>query len=457
MLGACLLAQLPLSLAHGQTLNGVAETPLYQLQVGQQLRYSYDATFSYQRAGGSGTQTAKGTWDVWVLDRNEDQSWTVVLVQELQLFQKEGLEQYEGPKQTELLRFEIHPDGRINDSGENFGSIDPRMLFPALPVGEETTWNDPQKNQTLRYRRLANEGKSWSCEGIHEGLIHDAILKIIVSRFEFAATNDRVETVVSDVTIGYGTKGEGRSTIRFVSSTQHPPEMTEKRFRDSASYFAIVEDLRSSIRAGSYGQSGWKERIEQSSSRIAKLLPKITEPPYANKLRELQGQFDLQRQNLERNVEHRKSKIGKPGAQWSRKDFSGRERTSEEFKGQVTVLAFWNRANNWSIRMLPGMKNLARSFAGKPVTFLSMNNDRFRTDADFVLQRAQLPFPTIQAAGLSEQYGVRVYPAVVVLTAGGALANFHEGYTKFLIDDVRQDIDALLEEGKSNSPPNSGG
>ena len=107
--------------------------------------------------------------------------------------------------------------------------------------------------------------------------------------------------------------------------------------------------------------------------------------------------------------------------------------------------------------MLPGMKNLARSFAGKPVTFLSMNNDRFRTDADFVLQRAQLPFPTIQAAGLSEQYGVRVYPAVVVLTAGGALANFHEGYTKFLIDDVRQDIDALLEEGKSNSPPNSGG
>ncbi len=419
-------------------------TPSYRLEVGQQLRYRYEAEFQYQRNGATGTQTAKGIWDLWVLAKNDDQSWTIAFVQELQLFQKEGLEQYEGPKQSDVMRFELYPDGRLATGRENLSGLDPRMVFPALPLGAEPVWADVQPSQTLRYRRLDSDAGPWTAECVHEGLIHDAILKIVVSKFEFAPGNDRVERVTSDVTLGFGSNGKGTSTITYESTTKHPPEVILPHLRDASGYFSVVDELRSALRAANYGLPNWEATLAQGSKSIAALVSSTTTAPYADKIRNLQSQYEAQKQPVSQQQEHRKKFIGQPGPTWTRKDFANKERTSDEFKGKVTVLAFWNRANNWSIRMLPGIKTLAQAYADRPVRFVSMNNDRFRVDADFVLDRAQLPFETIGAAGVSELYGARVYPVIVILAADGTVANFHEGYTEHLFGDVRRDLDGLL-------------
>ena len=77
------------------------------------------------------------------------------------------------------------------------------------------------------------------------------------------------------------------------------------------------------------------------------------------------------------------------------------------------------------------------------VTFLSCNNDPLATDATFPIKVLAPPFPTIRAAHLVEQFGGRVFPAIIVLDRDGRIHDLHEGYTEHLLDEIDADLREL--------------
>ncbi|MEM7260898.1 MAG: thioredoxin-like domain-containing protein, partial [Planctomycetota bacterium] len=287
-----------------------------------------------------------------------------------------------------------------------------------------------------------------------DGLMQRVLEKQITHRFTFDRSEGRVTHIEGEIASLWGsTLGNGTLSLTLDTVAQLETEALSTRDRDSKEYSSVVAQLRAAIRAATYGAEGWEETMAAAQKRIAAAAEAVTEERLKSKLAELVRVFDYQMQISPQRWGARKARLGQPGPKWTRKEFTGRERSSDETLGQITVLSFWNRPNTWSMRILPEIPKLMQRYAGKSVTFLSMNNDRFRADAEFVLGLIDLPIPTVEAAGLSEQYGIRAFPAVVVIAPDGTIHDYHEGYNPNLLDDVTGNIDDLLKAMESAEKP----
>ncbi|MEM7263289.1 MAG: hypothetical protein AAF488_14970, partial [Planctomycetota bacterium] len=137
------------------------EPPLYQFEVGQAWLYRYQSAFNYMVRGVEGVQHGEGTWELTIVGRTAD-GWRAFLVQDIQLSQTQGPDTYTGPRQTEWVRFEIDPRGRVKLELDPMGGLTPRSLLPLLPKpgedGElEREWVDSAYGMAHRYRRLPSE------------------------------------------------------------------------------------------------------------------------------------------------------------------------------------------------------------------------------------------------------------------------------------------------------------
>ena len=113
--------------------------------------------------------------------------------------------------------------------------------------------------------------------------------------------------------------------------------------------------------------------------------------------------------------------MNKPSPEWDTTDLAGSAVSLAGCRGKVLVLDFWYRGCGWCIRAMPQMKQVATHFQGRPVAVLGMNTDRDQADAQFVVDKLALNYPTLKAEGLPEKYGVRGFPTLLVIDQAGVV------------------------------------
>lgn len=128
---------------------------------------------------------------------------------------------------------------------------------------------------------------------------------------------------------------------------------------------------------------------------------------------------------------------------------AGTEISTEKMnEGRVVVVVFWATWSERSIEQLQSLRDMAISYAGKPVQFVAVNVDAVEISAAIeeqikgIVSKMQLPFPVIIDRGLKhfDEYGVIAVPSTAVLDTAGILRYGPAGYsltTRDLIVDSR--------------------
>ncbi|MCA8960727.1 MAG: hypothetical protein KDC38_09450, partial [Planctomycetes bacterium] len=276
-----------------------------------------------------------------------------------------------------------------------------------------------------------------------DGFISRIQLREVIYRFTFDVHRGRVERVELSVRSDYGTKGTGSVEVALKSVHELTDETLRKRREEVNRYFSVLRDLRDGLHDVTTGREGGRSRVEEARKRAELASQELADPVLRAKVSELVAQFDAQLSRAEGTATNRRAAIGRMSPEWSRVGFDGLQHDQTELTGQVAVLCFWNRANVWSLRAAKRTIELARRHSD--VRFIGCNNDPVITDAKYPLQVLSPPFPTIRAAHLAEQFGARVFPAIVVLDRDGKIHDLHEGYTERLYGAIEADLEELRQ------------
>jgi thiol-disulfide isomerase/thioredoxin len=138
-----------------------------------------------------------------------------------------------------------------------------------------------------------------------------------------------------------------------------------------------------------------------------------------------------------------------PALDWKTTDLKGASHALADYRGKVVVLDFWNRGCGWCMLAMPQVKEAAAHFAGRPVAFLAMSTDAADSrDADFVVEKMAIPYPTLHADEVAKAYNVNSFPTLLVLDQKGVVRTIHSGYTKDLREKLEASVDALLKQEK---------
>ena len=135
--------------------------PRYKLKVGQEFYYEVRNDFVTRR--GEGRRLDQ--WHIWVVKRNGDGSWRLVLRNWLGKAGKRGEAlQVGGSKHVRFGHLDIHGDGRINPASKSADvDIEFQYFLPLLPEDEteaQRGWERFIVEDGLRDRYSVHDSKS---------------------------------------------------------------------------------------------------------------------------------------------------------------------------------------------------------------------------------------------------------------------------------------------------------
>ncbi len=95
---------------------------------------------------------------------------------------------------------------------------------------------------------------------------------------------------------------------------------------------------------------------------------------------------------------------------------------------------------------MPQIKAIAKHFTGRPVALLGMNVDDNEADAIFMAKTLELPYPTLRAKSLEENFHMEDfgYPTLFIIDQQGVIRSLRIGYSATLAEEVITEIDRLL-------------
>jgi thioredoxin-related protein len=70
---------------------------------------------------------------------------------------------------------------------------------------------------------------------------------------------------------------------------------------------------------------------------------------------------------------------------------------------------------------MPQIKEVAAHFQDRPVAILGMNTDENEDDARFVVEKMELRYTNLKAAGLHKKYHVTGFPTLLILDQDGVI------------------------------------
>jgi thiol-disulfide isomerase/thioredoxin len=127
--------------------------------------------------------------------------------------------------------------------------------------------------------------------------------------------------------------------------------------------------------------------------------------------------------------------------------FDGRRLKLSEQKGKIVVVVFWFSKCPPCRAMIPHEREIYRRYQGEPVILLGVNADANLDDARKIIDEKKMVWPIFKPGdgekSISQQWGIRCYPAVFVIDAKGIVR--YSGVTGDSLDSA---IDSLLSEMK---------
>jgi peroxiredoxin len=140
--------------------------------------------------------------------------------------------------------------------------------------------------------------------------------------------------------------------------------------------------------------------------------------------------------------------VGAAAPNFASKSDSGRNVRLSELRGQVVMINFWASWCSPCRQELPLLNKLYAQYRAAGFTLLAVNVDDNRKDAEAMLKRLELRFPTLFDDGkaVAKLYGVDTMPATLVIDRDGRVRYVHRGYYEGYERKYEQQVRELLKE-----------
>jgi peroxiredoxin len=130
------------------------------------------------------------------------------------------------------------------------------------------------------------------------------------------------------------------------------------------------------------------------------------------------------------------------------KSDSGRNVRLSELRGQVVLINFWASWCSPCRQELPLLNKIYTQYRAAGFMLLAVNVDDNRKDAEAMLKRLDLRFPTLfdGSKTVAKLYGVDTMPATLVIDRDGRVRFVHRGYYDGYERKYEQQVRELLKE-----------
>jgi peroxiredoxin len=441
-----------LLLASSTARSGEEKTvPRYGLKAGQELTYSSRSEFHYGSGDSTGTHGYKTDWQVWVVRKNDDGSWRLVLRSNEVFTSGHG----SGPSSTRVYMgyCDLFEDGRLGRQQALGYRLNPQTLFPRLPAdvrAAEQGWEDFNSRDSARsHFTLAKDTKKpaglWEFEALYESPMDAIYLSTNKMRYSFDAKRGFISRGDGEYTQGYGFKGKGTTTLELQTIKEKDDAWMKQFAEEAEHYFAANQTYEELIRKVTKQFKDASALLDKAAKTLQSVRDKVTLPV-------LREQVDRQIKDHANHVRYYKEEadrlaeiVGKPAPDWEVKDLDGKTHSLQAYRGKVVVLDFWYRGCGWCIRAMPQVAQIAEDFKNEPVVVFGMNTDPDEKDARFVVDKMKLRYPVLRAMGLPEKYKVSGFPTLIIIDPKGAIHDVHIGYSPTLRQEVRESVRGLLK------------
>ncbi len=435
------------------------EAPRYSLKPGQVLNYEEDQSFQ------GGREDSHYVWSrtFWVVGRNEDGSWTVVVREALKDKPKASWrdmareaarlisKQPARPETAEIVtyaRFALRPDGTIPPCATLGTRIDLSHVFPLLPRDEDQAargWraHDAVDDATTSYAPIASNGAATFDFEADQKTYMETIYEGSDRRvFHF----DRATGLIARAEIARSYAGHmktrGTGTLNLVSVEDRDLATFAAEmglfFDAQLAYERLYGDARA---AGDRAEA----LLASARAALADARAKVTLAEPIAALDEQIKNHDTYIKSYIDNINKFSAMIGHLSPDWEVEDLEGRTHSPARYRGRVVVLDFWYRGCGWCMRAMPQVKGVAAHYRDRPVSVFGASNDPVEDDARFVAKTMGLAYPVLLSRDLPGKYGVQGFPTLVIIDRDGKVADVHVGYSPRLFDEVRASIDRLLD------------
>lgn len=425
----------------------------YTLTPAKKMFYTSRSRLDYS----GGTLQTTESLEIWVLKRNNDRSWQLLLHNSEASIDVDSKGMQEELSAESSWGFcDFYPNGRFNrnwtmDNLSRFDLYLPNIFVPLPGDFSQTSllWDFTDRVYGESDRYSANkpdpEERSWIVHVDYESPLDPIYLLNQQAEVYIDLLKGIPVYKKGTYKRGHGFYAGKGTTTTILDSIVDVDIVLASRF---------ARDLRLLLAA----DSQYDEIIYQIEANPAQLVPlrqdaenvfsqlktRITTNEIRTQLNEritsLPGDFD----RLTEHITKRARIVNKRAPNWQAEDFSGQRHSSEEMVGRIVLLDFWYRACPWCIRSMPLIDKVAQHFKGKPVTVLGVNTDKERSDAIFVIQRMNPTYTNISGRDLIKKYEVVSYPTFVIIDQKGFVRKVLIGYESNLAEKIIEIIEDLL-------------
>jgi len=442
------LALLLLATGPAFAADGPTAKPRYALAPGREFVYRSETRPD------KGDTTYHVDWKTWVVGREPDGSWTLVLRCDLKSEHgQEGGAHGNDKPDTLVWRCRLFDDGRL-EGATKMGTVrDPFRLFPRLPDGPEQRQNGwdskgPEIDGSVQHHRLtsAADAPALTIATTSES----AQDKVYLTTHEYRATFDPRRGVVTRVETEDNSRhlkqGLVRGVIELTAVEDRGPEWAAEFGREAGRYFAAMDAYEAALAKAGRDADRSQAILAEARAKLEEARAGLKSPVFLDAVAQRLDQHDATANYYADEAKARAQRLGKAAADWEAKDVDGKTHRLADYRGKVVVLDFWYRNCGWCMHAMPQVNRLAETFRDAPVAVLGMSTDGDEKDARAVVEAMGLKYPTIKAAGLPEKYGVSAFPTLVVIDRAGTVREVHTGYSPRLYDELSALIRRLLDD-----------
>jgi peroxiredoxin len=458
---ACLLVLLGWTFGHPAAAD---ELPRYKLKVGQEIVYrtTDPPKESDDGKGGKNSSQYVAEWTVNVVRRNEDSTWRCLFSQKGTSIRTRSGETSKNEHTTDG-HFDLAADGRFVENESIQPMANPTALFPPLPPDghdPKTPWEAALSLDETHRKLRAGESSAAPAGDWH---FIEEPTKALDPIYEGSSTHlyefDRHVGLVRKIT---GTFKQGWPANRHPKPEVQTIELVSTRDLDDQNLADLNADVDRFVAAGAAYWAMFlranddfahvEECLDKAEAGLKEIEPllntSLVRGMLANKLK----QHESTRQYYIDMGREFGPQIDKPSQDWKTADLAGTPHALADYRGKVVVLDFWYRGCGWCIRAMPQMKQLVDDFAGQNVAIMGINSDQDKNDAQFVIDKLELNYPTLRNGEdptkdrINAKYLIHGWPTLVVIDSKGIVRHFHSGYSPTLRHDLGQKIRELLAE-----------
>ncbi len=424
----------------------LSEIPRYRLPVGAKLFYTTLNDAEPARAA--------QRWQVWVVGTNPDSSFRL-LVKRTQVRSNTDStgKTTEEEWRSDWARCALFPSGRIPPTG-SLDAADLRPLFPLLPQDSQAAtgfWQrlDTAMAETEAYH-LDNKTLTdslWLIEFARKTPLDEVYLLNTSGRYTFDTRRGLLQSKETEVRQDWGAYAGTTRRVTVLDSVVKGELIEMARFAEQMDVWFTADSTYSSLLdRGAVETKRVPTLVDSAQMVMDSGRARVADTAIQTMFDDEVGSLEEVAQELEKDAHWRDSVIGNPAPNWSLPDLAGKKHSLKDYRGKVVILDFWYRGCPWCIRAMPRLSDLAREFPDKALAVIGMNTDAELSDAQFVVDKLGLAYPSLRSGELYKKYGVSGFPTLFVLDAKGAVRDIHVGYSPDLKEKLSRAIRNAIGE-----------